>query len=234
MADAKKFNIEWDVSGTKFFEAGVDHGVLYPMSQEAATKGTYPKGVAWNGLITISESPEGGDENAFYADNIKYGTLRGTEDFGGSIEAYTYPDEWEACDGSLTLAKGAVVSQQVRRPFGLSYRTWIGSDDSALGDNYKIHLVYGATASPSEKSRETVNDSPDAASMSWDFTTTPVNVGDGFKPTSHIIVDSRNASAAGLAALEQALYGTPAEGQTAAVDGHLPLPDEVITLLGTT
>lgn len=213
----------WDATGEKLFEAGVDHGVLYPVG----TNGTYPQGVVWNGLITISESPEGGDENAFYADNIKYGVLRGTEDFGGSIEAYTYPDEWEACDGSATLATGAVVSQQVRKGFGLCYRTLIGSDVDGLEHGYKLHLVYGATASPSEKSRETVNDSPDAASMSWDFTTVPVNV-TGFKPTSHVIVDSTKATKAGLEALEDVLYGGEEN------DARLPLPDEVATLLGTT
>ena len=176
------------------------------------------------------EWSEGGDENAFYADNIKYGVLRGTEDFGGSIEAYTYPDEWEACDGSATLATGAVVSQQTRKAFGLCYRTLIGSDVDGLEHGYKLHLVYGATASPSEKSRETVNDSPDASSMSWDFTTVPVNV-TGHKPTSHVIVDSTKATPTGLAALEAALYGTD-EGQGS--DARLPLPDEVATLLATT
>lgn len=218
--------LTWDATGEKLFEAGVDHGVLYPVGEN----GTYPKGVVWNGLITISESPEGGDENAFYADNIKYGVLRGTEDFGGSIEAYTYPDEWEACDGSATLVTGAVVSQQTRKAFGLSYRTLIGNDVDGLEHGYKLHLVYGATASPSEKSRETINDSPDASSMSWDFTTVPVNV-TGFKPTSHIIVDSTKATATGLAALENALYGSD-EGQGS--EARLPLPDEVKTLLLTT
>ena len=213
----------WDATGEKLFEAGVDHGVLYPVG----TNGTYPKGVVWNGRISLSEAPEGGDENAFYADNIKYGVLRGTEDFGGSIEAYTYPDEWEACDGSATLATGAVVSQQNRKAFGLSYRTLIGSDVDGLDHGYKLHLVYGATASPSEKSRETINDSPDASSMSWDFTTVPVNV-TGFKPTSHVIIDSTKATESGLAALEAALYGSEE------AEARLPLPDEVKTLLSTT
>lgn len=220
--------LTWDATGEKLFEAGVDHGVLYPVGEN----GTYPQGVVWNGLITISESPEGGDENAFYADNIKYGVLRGTEDFGGSIEAYTYPDEWEACDGSATLATGAVVSQQTRKAFGLCYRTLIGNDVDGLEHGYKLHLVYGATASPSEKSRETINDSPDASSMSWDFTTVPVNV-TGFKPTSHIIIDSTKADAEKLAALERALYGCEADAtaQIEAQDAHLPLPDAVKSLL---
>lgn len=215
--------LEWDKSGEKYFEAGVDHGVLYTKIETA--NGYYSGGVVWNGLITISESPEGGDENAFYADNIKYGTLRGTEDFGGSIEAYTYPDEWEACDGSATVAKGAVVTQQVRKTFGLSYRTLIGNDEDGLEHGYKLHLVYGATASPSEKSRETVNDSPDASSMSWDFTTVPVTV-DGLKPTSHIIVDSRKADPDKLKDLEDFLYGTDS------ADAKLPLPAKVVELLG--
>lgn len=215
--------LEWDKSGEKYFEAGVDHGVLYTTIETA--NGYYSGGVVWNGLITISESPEGGDENAFYADNIKYGTLRGTEDFGGSIEAYTYPDEWEACDGSAAVAVGAVVTQQVRKTFGLSYRTLIGNDEDGLEHGYKLHLVYGATASPSEKSRETVNDSPDASSMSWDFTTVPVPV-EGFKPTSHIIVDSRKADPAKLKLLEDFLYGTESE------DAKLPLPAKVVELLG--
>lgn len=224
--------LTWDATGEKLFEAGVDHGVLYPVGEN----GTYPKGVVWNGLITISESPEGGDENAFYADNIKYGVLRGTEDFGGSIEAYTYPDEWEACDGSATLATGAVVSQQTRKAFGLCYRTLIGNDVDGLEHGYKLHLVYGATASPSEKSRETINDSPDASSMSWDFTTVPVNVGTGFKPTSHIIVDSTKATETGLTALENALYGCEADTTAGieAQEAHLPLPAEVVTLLSKT
>jgi hypothetical protein len=220
------YKLNWDATGEKLFEAGVDHGVLYPVD----SNGTYPNGVVWNGLITISESPEGGDENAFYADNIKYGVLRGTEDFGGSIEAYTYPDEWEACDGSATLATGAVVSQQTRKAFGLCYRTLIGSDVDGLEHGYKLHLVYGATASPSEKSRETINDSPDASSMSWDFTTVPVNV-TGHKPTSHVIVDSTKATESGLAALLAVLYGTPGDQGS---DARLPLPDEVATLLATT
>ena len=210
----------WDATGAKLYEAGVDHGVLYPVGEN----GTYPLGVVWNGLITVSESPEGGDENAFYADNIKYGVLRGTEDFGGSIEAYTYPDEWEACDGSATLATGVVVSQQTRKAFGLCYRTLIGNDVDGLEHGYKLHLVYGATASPSEKSRETINDSPDASSMSWDFTTVPVNV-TGFKPTSHIIVDSTKADATKLAALEAILYGGDS------TEARLPLPDEVKSTL---
>ena len=225
--------IVWDTTGQKFFEAGVDHCVLYRLNNSV-----YSPGVAWNGITSISESPEGGDENAFYADNIKYGTLRGTEDFGGSIEAYTYPDAWAECDGSADLVPGATVSQQVRKTFGLCYRSLIGNDEQGLEYGYRLHLVYGATASPSEKSRETINDSPDASTMSWDFTTTPVNVGTGFKPTSHIIIDSTKFTgdgAAKLAALEDALYGTEAdtENNKAATVAHLPLPADVITILTT-
>lgn len=229
--------IEWDTTGQKFFEAGVDHCVLYRLNNSV-----YSPGVAWNGITSISESPEGGDENAFYADNIKYGTLRGTEDFGGSIEAYTYPDAWAECDGSAELTPGATVSQQVRKTFGLCYRSLIGNDEKGLEYGYRLHLVYGATASPSEKSRETINDSPDASTMSWDFTTTPVNVGTvngvSLKPTSHIIIDSTKFTgqdASKLTALENALYGTEADpgNNKKATIAHLPLPADVVTILTT-
>ena len=223
---AETFKLKWDQTGEKKFETGIDRGVLYPISNA----GTYPAGVAWNGLTSVSESPEGGDENAFYADNIKYGALRGTEDFGGSIEAYTYPDEWEACDGTASVATGVTISQQTRKAFGLCYRSLIGNDVAGLEYGYKIHLVYGATASPSERSHETVNESPDAQTMSWDFTTVPVPV-EGYKPTSHIVIDSTKVDSAKLATLEQILYGTPASGNAEAVDARLPLPAEVISTL---
>lgn len=220
------WKLNWDQTGEKKFETGIDRGVLYPISNA----GTYPAGVAWNGLTSVSESPEGGDENAFYADNIKYGALRGTEDFGGSIEAYTYPDEWEACDGTASVATGVTISQQTRKAFGLCYRSLIGNDVAGLEYGYKIHLVYGATASPSERSHETVNESPDAQTMSWDFTTVPVPVA-GYKPTSHIVIDSTKVDATKLATLEQILYGTPASGSAEAIDARLPLPAEVISTL---
>ena len=210
----------WDNVGEKKFEAGIDHGVLYP--QDAS--GTYPKGVVWNGLTTVSESPEGGDENDFYADNIKYGTLRGTENFGGSIEAYMFPDEFYEMDGSQEIATGIRVSGQNRRTFGLSYRSLIGNDVSGLDLGYKIHLVYGASVSPSEQSHETINDSPELGTMSWDFTTVPAPVKDK-KPTAHLVIDSTKIDADKLAILEGVLYGSES------ADARLPLPDEILTLI---
>lgn len=209
----------WDKIGEKLYEAGVDHGVLYPISN-----GAYPLGVVWNGLTSVSESPEGGDEEAFYADNIKYGSLRGTEDFGGTIEAYTYPEEWEACDGSAQVAPGVVIGQQNRKTFGLSYRTLIGNDEDNLDHGYKLHVVWGATASPSEKSYETINDSPEAITFSWEFTTVPVPV-TGFKPISQMTIDSTKTDADKLAALEEILYGSDS------ADARLPLPDEIVALM---
>lgn len=210
----------WDNVGEKSFEAGIDHGVLYP--QDAS--GTYPEGVVWNGLTTISESPEGGDENDFYADNIKYGTLRGTENFGGSIEAYMFPDEFYEMDGSQEIATGVRVSGQNRRTFGLSYRSLIGNDVSGLDLGYKIHLVYGCSVSPSEQSHETINDSPEPGTMSWDFTTVPVPV-DGKKPTAHLVIDSTKIDADKLAILEGVLYGSES------ASARLPLPNEIVTLI---
>lgn len=210
----------WDASGKKKFEAGVDHCVLYPQ----ASDGTYPKGVVWNGITSVDESPEGGDENDFYADNIKYGSLRGTENFGGTINCYTYPDEWGKMDGSDELVKGVIIYQQSRKTFGLSYRTLIGNDVAGLDHGYKLHLVYGASTSPSEKSYETINDSPDAQELSYEFSTVPVPV-TGFKPTSILIIDSTQVDADKLKALEDILYGSDSE------DARLPLPDEIVSLL---
>lgn len=214
------FKITWDDTGKKLYEAGNDRGVLYLQNSD----GAYPKGVAWNGITSISESPSGADENAFYADNIKYGSLRGTEEFGITIEAYTYPDEWATCDGSAELATGVIIGQQKRKTFGLSYRTLIGNDTDALDHGYKIHLVYGCTASPSERGYETINDSPEAITFSWEITTVPVPV-EGFKPTACLTVDSTKVDAAKLTALENVLYGS---GET---DGMLPLPAKVIEIL---
>lgn len=223
-------HIKWDQAGEHLYETGVKQGVLYPQ----ASNGTYPLGVAWNGLTSVSESPDGGDANDFYADDIKYLTLRGVENFGGTIEAYTYPDEFAECDGSASLVNGVSVGQQARKTFGFSYVTTIGNDTDLDNHGYKIHLIYGASASPSERSYETINDSPEPINFSWEFTTVPVNV-TGFKPTSCIIVDStkfppqqngeKNAT---LAAFEDVLYGTDGTGAT---DPRLPLPDEVKTLL---
>ena len=196
--------ITFDNTGDKKFEAGVDHCVLYPL-----TNGAYNLGVAWNGITGITESPEGGDAQDFYADNIKYGSLRGAENFGGTIECYTYPDEWKGCDGRADLADGVTFSQQSRKIFGLSYRTLIGSDTMELGAGYILHIIYGCTASPSSKSRSTVNESPEAGTMSYEFKTTPVNVSKivNAKATSHIEIDSTKVSPKVLAAIEAALYG---------------------------
>ena len=200
--------ITFDNTGDKKFEAGVDHCVLYPL-----TSGAYNHGVAWNGITGITESPEGGDAQDFYADNIKYGSLRGAENFGGTIECYTYPDEWKGCDGRADLADGVTFSQQSRKIFGLSYRTLIGSDTMELGAGYILHIIYGCTASPSSKSRSTVNESPEAGTMSCEFKTTPVNVTKiaNAKATSHIEIDSTKVSSKVLAAIEAALYGKDGE-----------------------
>lgn len=218
--------IQWDQTGERFFETGVDRGVLYP-----ASDGTYPKGVAWNGLTAVNESPSGGEPSAIWADNMKYGSLTSTEEFGGSIEAYTYPEEFAECDGSIAVATGVYIGQQKRKLFGFSYRTKIGNDIEGDELGYKLHLVYGALASPSDRSHSTVNDNPDAETMSWDFSTTPVTIsatdadGKKYKPTSHIVIDSTKVSAAKLTAIETILYGS------ADAEPKLPLPDEVITTL---
>ena len=217
--------LTWDGTGTRFFETGVSKGVLYVQN----ANGTYRNGVAWNGLTGVTESPDGAEPNDLYADNIKYATLRSAETFGGTIEAFTYPDEFAECDGSYTPVAGVYFGQQSRTPFGFCYRTEVGSDTLAYdGDGYKLHIVYNATASPSEKSYETVNDSPDAITLSWEITTTPVPVNIvGKKPLSTITIDSTKLSAAdleNLAALEDRLYGT------AGSDPELPSPDEVFAI----
>lgn len=203
----------WDKTGERRFETGVDHGVLFPLINRA-----YPKGVAWNGLSTVTESPSGAEANPIYADNIKYLTLMSNEEFGATIEAYTYPDEFAECDGSAEIATGVSIGQQSRKAFGLSYRTLLGNDTEDTDLGYKIHLVYGAKASPSEKSRQTVNDSPEAVTFSWEVTTTPVEIsalnpttGKPYKPTSHLEFDSTKVDATKLAALEEILYGKDAE-----------------------
>lgn len=215
--------LKWDLTGERFYETGVDHGVLY--LPNAASNGVYDKGYAWNGLTSISESPSGAEASPQYADNIKYLNLVSVEEFGGTIEAFTYPEAFGVCDGSVSPVKGLVVGQQRRSSFGLSYRTRIGNDlvGDALG--YKLHLVYGAMATPSQKQYNTVNDSPEAMTFSWEFTTTPVPV-KGHRPTSLITVDSRTVDSTKLKALETALYGG------ASAEPKLPLPDEVFTLLG--
>jgi hypothetical protein len=212
----------WDEAGRRFFETGVDQGVLY-----VQVDGAYPNGVVWNGLTAVTESPGGAELTDLWADNIKYASLRAAETFSGTIEAYTYPDEFMECDGSAELTSGVVIGQQSRKPFGLSYRTKIGSDTDTEMSGYKLHLVYGATASPSEKAYTTINESPDAITFSWELSTTPVPVA-GHKPTASLTIDSSKVNAAKLADLETILYG--------AVDAapRLPLPDEVASLmLGT-
>jgi hypothetical protein len=212
--------IKWDQVGDRFYETGVDQAVLYPQD----SKGAYPKGVAWNGITGVTESPSGAEASDIYADNIKYATLRSAETFGATITAYTSPDEFAACDGSASIADGVVIGQQSRSPFGLSYRTKVGNDTATEeDDSYKIHIVYNATASPSERAYATVNDSPEAIEFSWEITTTPVDV-TGHKATSTITIDSSKADSAKLAALEAILYGSDD------TEARLPLPDEIVKL----
>lgn len=208
--------LTWDETGKRFYETGVRKGVLYVQDNA----GTYPKGVAWNGLTAVTESPSGADSNPLYADDIKYLDLRSAEEFGATIEAYTYPDEFAECDGTAELTDGVTIGQQARKSFGLCYRTVLGNDIVNDAYGYKLHLIYGATAAPSEKGYQTVNDSPEAITFSWELTTTPVNV-TGMKPTAIITIDSTKADPDKLAALEAILYGD--ENTTA----RLPLPDEV-------
>lgn len=220
--------IKWDNSGERYYETGVKMGVLYPIQ----TGGTYSKGVAWNGLTAVTESPSGAEATALYADDIKYLNLLSNEEFGCTIEAYTYPDEFAECDGSAALATGVMIGQQKRKTFGLCYRTTLGNDVDGNDYGYKLHLIYGCLAAPSEKAYATINDSPEAITFSWEVTTTPVSVAN-FKPTSCITIDSTKADDTKLAALEEILYGKDAgpDGSPAAVEPRLPLPDEVATLM---
>lgn len=215
--------ITWDDTGKRLYETGTDHGVLYLLGEG----GTYDTGVAWNGLTAVNESPSGAEATALYADNIKYLSLMSAEEFGGTIEAYTYPDEFNQCDGNAEPQEGVIIGQQDRAIFGLSYRTLIGNDVDGQSHGYKIHLVYGAQASPSEKAYATVNDSPEAVTFSWEFTTTPVNV-TGFKPTASLVIDSTKVDPTDLQTLETALYGSNPSGTP-----KLPLPDEVIAMFAT-
>lgn len=215
----------WDQTGERLYETGTDHGVLYPALDTVSdpTK-PYDNGVAWNGLTAVNENPSGAEPTALWADNIKYLNLMSAEDFGFTIEAYTYPTEFEQCDGSRELATGVTIGQQPRKMFGFCYRTLIGNDQQSNDHGYKLHLVYGCLASPSAKNYQTVNDSPEAITFSWEVTTTAVDV-TGFKPTALVVVDSTKTDAAKLAALEDILYGN---GNTAA---RLPLPNEVVTIV---
>lgn len=219
------YQLVWDKDGERLYETGVDHGVLFP--REGAN---YGKGVVWNGLSSVEENPSGADSTAVWADNIKYLNLTAAEDYGYTITAYTYPEEWEECDGSKSPAPGVYINQQARKKFGFSWRTKIGNDVDGSDHGYKLHIAYNCSAAPSSRSHQTVNESPEAAEMSWEVTTTPTNVS-GYKPTAHLVIDSTKADATKLAALEAVLYGTPASGQTSAVDSRLPSPDEIIGML---
>lgn len=221
--------LQWDQTGEREYETGVNQGVLYPQ-----VSGAYPLGVAWNGLSSVSETPDGAEPNDIYADNIKYLTLISAETLGGTIEAYTYPDEFMECDGSAALAKGVYIGQQARKTFGMAYKTILGNDVDGEAHGYKLHLIYGALASPSDRDYESVNDSPEAMTLSWEFTTTPVDVPE-HKPTALITIDSTKVDAAKLKALEDILYGTD-ESDTGKGDGtdpRLPLPAEIIKLFAT-
>lgn len=210
----------WDQTGERYYETGVSKGVLYPQS----VSGTYPLGVAWNGLTAVTESPSGAESTALYADDIKYLNILSTEEFAATIEAYTYPDEFAKCDGSAELMPGVSIGQQKRNPFGLSYRTMLGNDTDGNDHGYKLHIIYGALAAPSEKAFATVNDSPEAITFSWEISTTPVSV-TGQKPTATVVIDSTKVDAAKLAALEKVLYGSED------ADPRLPLPDEIKSIM---
>ena len=210
----------WDQTGEKFYETGVKNGVLYVQH----TDGTYPKGVAWNGLTAVTESPSGAEKTPLYADDTKYLNLMSAEEFGATIEAYTYPDEFAQCDGSAEIAEGVTIGQQARKTFGMAYKTTLGNDVSNNDYGYKLHIIYGALASPSEKGYSTINDSPEAITFSWEVTTTPVNV-TGKKPTASLVIDSTKANPEKLTALEKILFGST---EAAA---RLPLPDEIATIM---
>lgn len=211
--------LTWDDTGKRFYETGVKQAVLYVQGEG----GTYPKGVAWNGITAITESPSGAEPNPLYADDIKYLNLLSAEEFAATIEAYTYPDEFAQCDGTASPVKGVTIGQQARKTFGLCYRTTVGNDVDSDKHGYKLHLIYGCMAAPSEKGYSTKNDSPEAVTFSWEVSTTPVSV-DGFEPTACMTIDSRTADATKLKALEDILYGKESEAR-------LPLPNEVVTLM---
>ena len=210
----------WDQTGQKTYETGVKQGVLYPQGEG----GAYPKGYAWNGLTGVTESPSGAESNPLYADDIKYLNLISAEEFGATIEAYTYPDEFAECDGSAEIAPGVTIGQQARKTFGMAYKTTFGNDVDGNEHGYKLHLIYGALATPSEKAYATINDSPEAITFSWEVTTTPVAVA-GFKPTASLTIDSTKTDKTKLTALEDILYGKDS------VEARLPLPDEIAELM---
>ena len=213
----------WDQTGERYYETGVKNGVLYVQGEG----GTYQNGVAWNGLTAVTESPSGAEPTTLYADDMKYLTLMSAEEFGATIEAYTYPVEFNQCNGEAEIATGVIVGQQDRKSFGLCYRTTVGNDVDGNAYGYKLHIIYGAKAAPSEKAYAAINDSPEAITFSWELTTTPINV-EGFKPTANITIDSTKVDASKLTALEAILYGSESE------NARLPLPSEIITLMKTT
>lgn len=219
MAESKK--LVWDNVGERFYETGVKNCALYLQH----TDGSYPKGVAWNGISAINESPSGAEASPIYADDTKYLNLISNEELSASIEAYTYPDEFAECDGSAEIATGITIGQQPRKAFGLAYKTTLGNDIVGNEYGYKLHLLYGCKAAPSEKAYSTINDSPEAITFSWEISTTPVNV-KGFKPTSNLTIDSSKVAPEKLAALEAVLFGSES------TEARLPLPDEIITLVG--
>lgn len=210
----------WDAEGTKTYETGVDHGVLYVMGS-----GGYDKGVAWNGLTGVTESPSGAEATPLWADNVKYLSMESAEEFGATIEAYTYPVEFDACNGAASLGTGVTIGQQGRKTFAFSYRTINGNDTEGDAYGYKLHIIYGAKAAPSEKAYATKSDSPEAITFSWEITTTPVNV-DGFKPTSYVCIDSKLVGSATMKKIEDKLYGSDSAGEPT-----LLMPDEIKTLI---
>lgn len=214
----------WDKTGERLYETGVRNGVIYP--QDA--NGNYPKGYAWNGLTSVDESPSGAEATGIYADDIKYLNLISNEEFAATIGAYTYPDEFAVCDGSAELMDGVMIGQQTRKSFGFCYRTAIGNDIDGDAHGYKLHIIYGCKAAPSERSYQTINDSPEAIEFSWEVNTTPITIGNGHKPVSHLWIDSTKVDSTKLKNLENILYGTDAEGQTEGTDPRLPLPDEIV------
>lgn len=219
MAESKK--LVWDKTGERYYETGVKNCALYVQD----STGAYPKGVAWNGITAITESPSGAEASPIYADDIKYLNLISAEEFGATVEAYTYPDEFAQCDGSAEIASGVTIGQQVRKAFGLAYKTTLGNDVAGNELGYKIHIIYGCKAAPSEKAYATINDSPEAIAFSWEISTTPVNV-EGFKPTANITIDSTKVDSVKLKALEDVLFGSES------VEARLPLPNEIISIVG--
>lgn len=212
--------LKWDQTGERIYETGVSNGVLYVQK----ANGSYDNGVAWNGLSTVTESPSGAESNAIYADNIKYLALTSAEEFGATVEAYTYPDEFAECDGSAEVAAGVMIGQQDRKAFGMAYKTIVGNDTEKNAHGYKLHMIYGATAAPSEKGYSTVNDSPEPITLSWELSTTPVEA-TGYKPTATLVIDSTKANSEKLKALEDILFGSDE------TEARLPMPNEVISLM---